>query len=92
MKLQNLSEQSAGKPQAAALNTRISELKRAFREIQVEGKFGTCTLPLGAYPTIRYARLQGDWSSTCTKDRSFSELNDIAKNTIVTLRALGNII
>jgi len=89
-KLHNLYNQCAGRPQAAALNTRIAELKHAFREIHVEARHGTCKLPFGSYPTIRYVRLQGDWLSSCTEERKLSKLNEIAKQTIATLRTLDN--
>lgn len=88
-KLQNLSKTSAGLPHAGALNTRISELKAAFSKIHVESKKGTGTLPSYSYPTIRYTRYLNDWTSKTTPTTNITALNNIAKNTIATLKALG---
>lgn len=88
-KLQNLSTSSAGLPHAGALNSRIAELKSAFRKIQVESKKGTSKLPNHSYPTIRYTRFLNDWPSETTASANISSLNNIAKNTISTLKALG---
>lgn len=88
-KLQHLSKTSAGLPHAGALNTRISELTSAFNSINVESTKGTRTLPLASYPTIRYTRFITDWPSQHTDHSKLSELNKIAKSTILTLKALG---
>lgn len=88
-KLQNLSKISAGQPHASALNSRISELKAAFSNIQVESKRGTSTLPPNSYPTIRYTRFLNDWPLHTTNQTNILNLNNAAKRTIDTLKALG---
>lgn len=91
-KLQNLSKTSAGQPHAGALNTRISELKRAFSSIHVESRSGTATLPNNSYPHIRYTRFVNDWPLNTTNQTSIFDLNNITKKTIATLKDLGEVV
>ncbi|WP_460416778.1 hypothetical protein [Pseudomonas sp. microsymbiont 2] len=89
VKLQNLSKTSAGSPAASALNSRITELKSAFTDIQVESTKGTKPLPHGSYPNIRYTRFTGDWHSLHTDNSKLIHLNNKIKSTIHTLKQLG---
>ncbi|QXH46031.1 hypothetical protein KSS93_24705 [Pseudomonas xanthosomatis] len=88
-KLQNLASSVAGQPHAADLNTRILELKSAFKKIHVEAKFGTRKLFNCAYPTIRYTRFSNDWTLKNTNQQRLSELKTVIQHTINTLAHLG---
>nr|WP_158683657.1 hypothetical protein [Pseudomonas palleroniana] len=91
-KLQNLSQSTAGSPHSGALSSRISELTTAFNNIYVESIKGTGTLSLASYPNVRYTRFTDDWPADITDHSKITDLNNVIKNTMQTLKALGKAI